>query len=317
MQPEVRTYLEKVRSHLYLRADVEKQLITELNSHLQQKIDDLTSQDCPQEEAVRQAIFSFGEAESVARLLYEACCKGSWADALKFSLPHLLAAVIFASAPFHKVPVLLPVFVLFILVSLAGWLHGKPDWLYSWVGYTLLPLFAGCFLLLPITGRFINALFGSGSFSSWGTLIAAIGYYILSACILLNVSLHAIKRDWLLASLMLAPLPIISCWLYHMQQAGGFFTGADIEQLNQPVAQALIVLAFTAAVFVRLRQRVLKAGVIVTVLMISMMVVGQSLWGNIGFFGALGLSLFSLLVFIIPAVTNAAIGHGEPLLKTP
>jgi uncharacterized membrane protein len=79
----------------------------------------------------------------------------------------------------------------------------------------------------------------------------------------------------------------------------------------------LLVLGFTSVLFIRLRQRLLKAGVAVTVLFISMMVVGQSLWGDVGFFGLLGLSLFSLLIFVIPAITSAAIGHGDPLLDTP
>ncbi|MDD4635267.1 MAG: permease prefix domain 1-containing protein [Dehalococcoidales bacterium] len=317
MQPEVRIYLEEVRSHLYLRMDIEKQLTAELNSHLQQKINDLVMQGYSQEEAIKNAIISFGKAESVARLLYEACCKGSWIDALILSFPHFLAALVFVSNPLHKAEIILPIFGIFIAVSLFGWFRGKPDWLYSWVGYTMLPLFAGGFLLIPIVGQFINAVFAGGIFPPIGLFIG-VGFYCLSAVwIVLKLSLQVIKRDWLLASLMLAPLPIIGCWLFHIQQTGGLFTGIEIEYLTQPVAQALLVLGFTSVLFIRLRQRLLKAGVAVTVLFISMMVVGQSLWGDVGFFGLLGLSLFSLLIFVIPAITSAAIGHGDPLLDTP
>lgn len=317
MQPEVRIYLEEVRSHLYLRTDIEKQLITELNSHLQQKINDLVSQGYSQEEAIKNAIIAFGKAESVARLLYEACCKGSWIDALKLSFPHFLAALIFVSSPLHKTVIILPIFGIFIAVSLLGWLRGKPDWLYSWIGYTMLPLFAGGFLMIPIVRQFINAMFADGLFPPIGLFIVVVIYYLLAVWIVLRVSLQVIKRDWLIASLMLAPVPIIGCWLFHIQQTSGLYTGVEIEYLTQPVAQALLVLGFTSVLFIRLRQRLLKAGVAVTVLFISMMVVGQSLWGNIGFFGLLCLSLFSLSIFVIPAITSAAIGHGDPLLDTP
>jgi hypothetical protein len=313
MQTEVRIYLEEVRSHLYLKTDLEKQLINELNSHLQQKIDDLTSQGLSEEDAIHQAILSFGRAENVARLLYEACCKGSWADALKLSFPHFLAAVLFVSSPLHKTEVLLPLFGIFISVSLFAWARGKPDWLYSWVGYTLLPLFAGGFLLAPAITQSFEAIFGEGAWPSTGLLIEVALYYLLTIWVVLRISLQVIKRDWLLASLMLAPVPIIGCWLFYTQQAGGFYAGMEFDYLNQPVAQALMVLGFTSVLFIRMRRRVLKAGVAITVSAISMMVVGQALWGDIGFFGLLGLSLFSMLVFIIPAITNAAIGHGDPL----
>lgn len=313
MQPEVRTYLEDIRSQLYLRDDLEKQLIAELNCHLQQRISELTTQGYTTKEATELAINSFGNAESVSRLLYEACSKGRWTDAFKLSLPHFVAAAVFASSPLFKTEIIILILGIFIFVSLCGWLRDKPDWSYSWLGYSLLPLFAVGFLLIPTITQFVNALFGSASFPDASTMIMIAIYYILAIVILFRVSFHAVKRDWLLAALMLAPLPIIGCWLFHMQQANGIYTDAELNLFNRPVAQALFVLGFTSVLFIRLRQRVLKVGVAITVTAISMMVIGQTLWGDIGFFGLMGLSLFSLLIFIIPAVTNAAIGHGTSI----
>ncbi|MDD2252103.1 MAG: permease prefix domain 1-containing protein [Dehalococcoidales bacterium] len=317
MQPEVRTYLEEVRSHLYLRTDVEKQLIAELDSHLQQNIEERLNQGQTKDEAIFQAIQAFGKAEEVARLLYEACCKGTWTDALKLSLPHFLAAALFISSPLHKAEFLLLLYGVFISVSFFGWLRGKPDWLFSWLGYTLLPVFAGGFLLAPTISQALRSAFGNGAFPSAGLTAEVAIYYLLAIWLVLRISIKVIKRDWLLASLMLAPLPIVGCWMFHVQQAGGFYTGVEYEYFNQPVSQALMVLGFTSVLFIRMRRRVLKAGVAITVSAISMMGVAQSLWGDIGFFGLMGLSLVSLIIFIIPAITSAAIGHGDSLLDIP
>ncbi len=313
MDTVFRNYLCQVRARLHLKEELENQLISELSSHFYEKTSELKKQGLSDEEAAKKAIESFGAPEEVAQLLYEACSKGSMKDALKLSTPHFIVAALFASGLLHNFQVVLPAFGVVLVVAVSGWWRGRPDWLYSWIGYALMPLFAGVFLLLPVIQQVIMALFYGGSLPATGLLIGAVAFFLMALWIILTISVQVIRRDWLIASLMLAPVPIIACWLFHMHYGGGILGGSEFVHLNQPIAQALMVLGFTSVLFIRLRQRIIKTGVIITVSIISMMMIGQSFWGDIGFFGLMGLSLVSLTIFILPAITEALIGQGEPL----
>jgi hypothetical protein len=313
MLPEVKHYLDEVKSRLYLRREVECQLIHELDSYFEEKIADLQKQGIPEEQAARKAIEDCGPPEKLSRLLYEACSRGSWTIALKLSLPHFLAAALFASSSLHKLEILLLAFAIVSSVSLYGWRRLIPDWLYSWVGYALLPLFGGGFLLLPLVWDTLTSVLSGNMIPAVGILLVIAACYMIGMWLVLRISMTVIKRDWLLASLMLAPVPIIGCWLFHLQQTTGMNGVASLPDLNQPVAQGLLLLGITSVLFIRLRPRLLKAGAIITVSSISMLSVGQSLWGNLGFWGLMGLSIFSLIFFLVPAVTHLFIARSQTL----
>ena len=310
LSPEISNYLEEVRSHLHLAVATERQLIGELNAHFQEKLTELKEQGISDSEAIRIAIESFGRAKTVAQLLYEACSKGSWADALRISLPHIIVATLFIGHLLYNPATALTVFVFIVLVTLFGWWRGKPGWLYSWVGYALMPLLVGGFAFWPVINQAFTALIGNGVMPSTWMLVVAIAFYGLTLWLIVRITIHAVRRDWLLASLMLVPLPIVGCWLFSIEQAGGIFGGAALYHWDGSMALALGVLGITSIVFIRLRQRVLKGGAIVTVGAISMMMVGQSLWGDIGFFGLMALSIFMLIVLFAPAFIETVIGRG-------
>jgi hypothetical protein len=179
-----------------------------------------------------------------------------------------------------------------------------------------MPLLVGGFAFWPVITQAFTALFGSGIMPSIWLLMVAVTFYGLAIWLLVRITIRVVRRDWLLASLMLVPLPIVGCWLFFIEQAGGVFGRAGLNHWDGSMALALGVLGITSVVFIRLRQRVLKGGAVVTVGAISMMMVGQSLWGDIGFFGLMALSLFMLIVLFTPALLEAVIGHGEHKIDT-
>jgi hypothetical protein len=291
----------------------EKRVIGELYTYFQEKVADLQEQGIPEAEATRDAIKSFGRARVVARLMYEAYSKGSWVEAVITSLPHLIIAALFATHLWHYPALSLIILGSIVGVTLGGWWHGKPNWLYSWIGYSLLPLLIVGVISRHMLGQALSPLFGGywtpATILSLSLLLAL---YLLSLAIIISTTVRVVRRDWILASLMLVPLPILGIWLFNVEQAGGLFHGgAMLHQWDGAMASVLIVLAAASAIFIRLRQRVLKAGALIIIGMLAGAIAVNNIWGNLSFLGLLVVSLLLLLFLLSPALLEARIGHGE------
>jgi len=311
---EIRNYLDEVRSHLHLDPVTERQVIGELYTHFQEKVAELRQKGVSEKEAARAAIESFGRARVVARLMYEACSKGNWSDAMMASLPHLLLASLFASHLWRDLLMAPIIFIAIVCVTLFGWWHGKPNWLYSWIGYSLVPLLIGGYASWPTLHQAASFLFTrEGSLPSGWSLLLVFALFAFSLWVIIMTTNRVIRRDWILASMMLVPLPILGSWLFNIEQFGGLFQGnaAALHQWDTTMALAFVVLAVTSATFILLRRRVLKVGAVIIVGSIALAMVGHNLWGGLGFFGLLGLFLLMLIFLFTPAFVESKIGHGE------
>lgn len=310
----VRDYLDDIRSHLHLDAVTEKRVISELYTYFEERVEELQQTGVSERDATSTAIESFGRARVVARLMYEAHSRGNWIEAVLTSVPYLIIAGLFVTHLWHH-PIVAPIaFISIVCVTLFGWWHGKPNWLYSWIGFSLLPL-----LIIGFTSRFIVEQAMSVLLWNYGTLPGVLSwlllstFYLLSLWIIIRTTIRVVKRDWILASLMLVPLPIFGSWLFSIEQAGSLFqgTGAMLQQWDAPMALALVLLGVTSATFIRLRQRVLKVGALITVGSSSLAMVGHNFWGDLGLFGLLAMSFLMLVFLLIPALIESRIGHGE------
>lgn len=312
--PEVRSYLDDVRSHLHLDPVTERRIVRELYTYFQERVEELRQTGLSESDATKAAIRSFGRARVVAQRMYEAHSKGSWREAAIATSPHLIIASLFALHLWRH-PILAPTaFALIVCVTLYGWWHGKPNWLYPWIGYSLLPLLIGAYASAPTLGQAASfLLWGRGSFPSGWLLLLIFMLFSFSIWIIVSTTIGVVRRDWILASLMLVPLPVVGGWLVSLGQAGGLFQG-NVEVLQQSdmrMMLALIALGVTSAAFIRFRQRVLKVGALVTVGTIALVMIGHNLWGDWGFLGPL-LAALVLLVFVLsPALVEAKVGHGE------
>ncbi|MFC1914085.1 hypothetical protein ACFLXF_02290 [Chloroflexota bacterium] len=101
MSPEIREYLDEVRSHLHLDPPTEKRILGELYTYFQEKMAELQGKGLSEEDAAGEAIKSFGRARVVARLMYEAYSEGTWIEAFLSAIPHLLVAGLFVSHLWH------------------------------------------------------------------------------------------------------------------------------------------------------------------------------------------------------------------------
>ncbi len=314
MLTEVISYLHQIKSHLRLDPTTEKQIIGELYTHFQEKVAERQRFGINEKEASHEAIQSFGQAKTIARLLYEAHSKGSWMDAIMTGLPHLMVAILFASHLWYHYIVAPLVFMLIVSVTLFGWWRGKPGWLYSWIGYSLFPLLLVGYISRSIPGQAISFLFrGEGMLPSLWLLLLVIGSYILYTWIIVRTTIRVVKRDWIFGSLMLIPLPILGCWLYNVEQSGSIFitNGMVLHQWDGIMAFALLVLGITSLVFIRLRQRIIKFIALAIFSSITFTIVAHNLWGDIGFFSVIILAVLMLLYLLIPALVESRVGHGE------
>lgn len=314
MQTEIRDYLNEVKSHLHLDQDTEMQVMREMFGYFQEKTADLKASGLSDKEATRTAVQSCGRARVIARRMYEAYSRGSWMEAAMAFLPHVIIAMLFLSH-LWKHPIVAPVAFAFIVgVTLYEWWHSKSSWLYPWVGYSLSLL-----LIIGYSSRHIlvqassSILWQDGTFPPVWKLMLITSMCLFAIWIIVRTTVRVAKRDWILASLMLVPLPIVAGWLLSLEQVGGLFTGnsSALHFSDISMGSALVTLGVTAAVFIRLRQRVLKVGALISIGTIAMAMIAHNLWGSQTFLGLLASSLFLLLLLLSPALLKAKVGHKE------
>ena len=314
MQPEVKNYLDEVSLHLRLDPAIERRIVRELYTDFQDRVAELQASGLSESDATRAASGSLGRPRVIAQRMYEAHSKGSWTEVALASLPHLIIALLFVSHLWRN-PFLAPAALALIVgVTLYGWWHGKPSWLYPWIGYSLLPLLIGGYAFRSTIVEAATYLFwGEGSLPSAWVMTLVLALILFSLWIIIRTTIRVVKRDWLLASLMLVPLPVVGGWLLNLGGSGGLFQRdmALLHQLDGPMALALICLAATSAVFIRLRQRVLKFVALLAIGTIAMATVGQYFGGPSGFFGLLVTSLILSAFLLSPALLEAKVGHGE------
>jgi hypothetical protein len=272
MQPEVATYLEEVQSRLHLDPRTERRVISELTSHFDEKVIELRGQGVPEEAAARAALDSFGDARLIARLMYESYSRGSWTEALISCQPHLWVAALFATHVWRHPLLLGAAFAAIIVIALLGWRNGTPNWLYSWVGYAMAPLLIASYLCMdPVAQTVSWVLRGAGAPAPMWQLGVYALLYVFTTWLIASTAVTAARRDWILLSLMLLPLPVMGFWLVTVSQSVGVLANAlqsleaRFSAWDGAMADFFLVLAVTTALFVRVRRRHVKVLAVVAV----------------------------------------------------
>jgi len=290
-------YLDSIRDHLRLDPLSEGEIISELETHIEDKLQELREAGLSEEEAARTCVKLLGSAKLVARQVYEAHSQGTWRQTLLASMPHLLFGVIFALNWWQGIGWLLIMLILVLSMAVYGWWHGRPTWLFPWLGYSLLPVVvAGLFLLYLPKGW------------SW---LAILLYIPLALWLLYSIAVQAIKKDWLYSSLMLFPLPIIIGWFIAVGQEGEFpeFSLERLHDLAPWIGLSFLALAATVAAFVRLRQRWLKLAVLFVSGLLTLTIVVYYADGGLSLPAFLVLIVMMFGLFLSPALLERRLRH--------
>jgi len=291
MRPELRKYLASVSMHSRLDPAARDDLVRELNSHLEEEIEELCEAGHTGADAVDMATRRFGNAREIGREMYEVYSAGTWRQAWLSALPHLLVAGAFA---FHLWR--MSFWVIFLIgfavagVTAVGWLLRRPPWYYSWLGYCILLLLALAFLLVVMGARSVSFL-AAGSSGLWVAIVVYIG---LALCVLGLAVLRAVQRDWLFASLMLLPFPVFLVWLVALERDVGLtaYAGAGFEGRDTAVALTFLLLGAVGALFVRARQRGYKAAALGLGTLLTLAIVWRSTQAGFSPVVCFGLAVF-------------------------
>lgn len=288
MATELDRYLQDIRDSLRLDPSSEQEILSELETHAEDRLEEMREAGLSEEEAARECVGLLGSAKMVARQIYEAHSQGTWRQALLASLPHLFFAFLFALQWWNIgwLPVMLAL-VLGIVVY--GWCHGKPTWLFPWLGYSLLPVvIAGVLLLYLPTGW------------AWATILL---YVPLILWLLCYITIKAINRDWVYSALMLLPVPSVVGW-FLAARLGDKLDRVNLRHLNDfaPwIGLSFLVCAVAATVFIRLRQRRLRVVALGVSGLLTLALVAVAS-DSLGFPAILALSLLLLAFLSVPAL---------------
>jgi hypothetical protein len=278
---------------------VESEVIHELETHIEDELQELREAGLSEEEAANTCLKLLGSAKVVARQIYEAHSQGSWSQALLAAMPHMLFGLLFAVNWWRGIGWLLGMLVLVLSMAVYGWWRGKPAWLFPWLGYSLLPVVAAGLLLLYLPEGW-----------SW---VAILFYIPLALWLLYSITVQTIKRDWLYTSLMLLPLPAIIGWFVAVEPVHKFPEHwlQRIEQFAPWIGLTFLALALTVATFIRLRKRWLRVSVLVVSGLITLTMVAYYTNGRLSLPALLILIVVMLLLLLSPALVERTLKHTE------
>ena len=290
-------YLDSVRENLRLDRSLEREVIQELETHIEDELQELKDAGLSEEEAARACLTLMGSAKTVARQIYESHSQGSWTQALFAAMPHLLFGLLFALNWWRGIIGLLAVLVLVLSVAVYGWWRGKPAWLFPWLGYSLLPVvFAGLLLLYLPEGW------------AW---VAILIYIPMALWLVYSITAKSIKKDWLYSSLMLLPLPIIIGWFLAVEPVDRVpqYWLQSLQDFAPWIGLSFLALGVAVATFIRLRKRWLRISVLVMSGLITLTMIAYYTEGRLSIFALLILSIVMLILLLSPALVERRLKH--------
>jgi hypothetical protein len=304
---EVDSYLSEVRAHLHLDPSLERRVIGELTTHFEDKVRDLRTEGLAEQEAVREAIASFGGARTIARQLYEAHSRGTWVETFLACQPHLLAAALFAAHQWRNAKLLGLFSVVLVGMAVAGWRRGRPPWVHSWAGYAFFPLLVLGWLGRGVLARAAAAVVSGASIPApvWQP-VALLALLVAGSVLLVRALRLASMRDWVIAALLMLPQPVFGAWLLAVERFGGL--ASDGEPLaaalrwDPAMAELCLLLAAASALAIRARSRLLKAAAIMAAGIGGGAMIVRVTSTDAGFAGLAVASLVSAALLAAPAL---------------
>ncbi len=295
--PTKLNYTDSLKDYLRLDTTIEGNVVRELNAHLEDKSHELIESGLSEEEATATAAKLLGSPRIVSKQMYEVYSQGSWRQALFAALPHLLVAALFAMRFWQNTFWLVGMLGAITGAVIYGWCHGKPAWLFPWLGYCLIPVIAVGILLIYLPGSWV-----------WFTATA---YVPLALLVIFSVTKQTIRKDWLFASLMLLPIPIVLGWMLALELEDKLIWQEQLFEFASLIALSFAVLALTVVTFIRIRQRWAKVGALLTLEVLTLVMIGLGGKSAIGFGGWLILALLALLLLLGPALLERKIREAD------
>ena len=305
MTLELAQYLEQIRQSAKLERLDETGVMSELEAHIEDTLEDLTKKGFSKEEALQTCLDRMGSTRLIARQIYEAHSQGSWKQVTLSILPHLIFALLFALNWWHYPGWLTIVLLLTLATAVYGWWNGKPNWVFSWLGVSLIPVLAVGILLLYLP-------------RAW-TLLSLLVYFPLALWWVFRIVVETTRRDWIFGSLALVPLPIIGGWFLTIAPDFTFSeeTMARAMYYAPWIALSFLVLAFIIAAIIRIRQRWLRITFMITSAALTLNLIIFQATRQLGTTTFFGMMLITWGIFLFPPVLERLLRKGKKSLWKP
>jgi len=299
MAPVLTQYLETVKDNLRLTPEEELDIINELETHIQDEVQELKQAGLSEEEATHTCLRLLGSARVIARQIYEAHSQRHWKQALLAAAPHLIYGMLFVLNWWQYIGWGTIMLLVVLSIALYGLWRGRPTWVFPWLGYTLVPvIMAGILLLYLPRGWYWMAVPIYMFLTSWWV------YYIVE---------QTLRSDWLFSSLMLLPVPIVTGWVLAIRP----WTGAVAEIFDRiydfapAIAVSFLTLSLTIVSFFRVRQRWLRAALLIMSGLLALAMIAYYTEGQLSIpaFSVLVLAMVGL--FLVPAFLERRIRKGS------
>ncbi len=290
---ELQQYLGDIKRQLRLEPTSEREIIRELETHIEEESEELCEAGFTPEEATKIVTARLGSSQSLARGIHRVHCRGAWLQALLTALPLLLIALTFAFHLWYDWQCVALLSTSIVGFAIYKWRRDRPVWLYPWLGY--------CFLLLLLLPLFL----WGGLPHLWFWLLLPV-YIPLALWLVCFIVVRVIRRDWLFASVMMLPLPVVISWLITLEGKGGIYSEQAMQNSSTPIALTFLCLGLAIAISTRLRQRWLKIGLLLTAtlaILIAILIVNGPAF--------LALAFFLTSLFFTPKLLERRIGHRE------
>jgi hypothetical protein len=299
MTPVLSQYLEAIKDNLRLDPAEELDVINELETHIEDRVQELKQTGLTEEEATRTCLRLLGSARVIARQIYEAHSQRHWKQAILAATPHLLYGVLFALNWWQYIGWGTVMLMVVLSIVLYGLWRGKPSWVFPWLGYTLLPVAVAGILLLYLPRGWY-----------W---IAVPVYMFLASWWVYSIIEQTIRTDWLFSTLMLLPTPIVIGWVLAIRP----WTGSAPEIFGRiydfapAIALSFLALALTIVAFLRIRQRWLRATLLILSGLLTLTMIAYYTQGRMSSPAFSILVLAMLGLFLVPAFLERQIRKGS------
>jgi hypothetical protein len=309
MPGSINNYLNSLARRLHLDPHREREILEELQAHIEDKAAEKEAEGLDRETALACAIEEMGAPRTLASRMYAVHSTGIWRDVLLAVLPHFLLAALFALHLWSHYFLVTVVLVCIAFVTWRNWRAGHPSqWSYTWMGYTLAAPAISWLLSLITLGYGGWTLLTTGQLPFNVVLfVLLIGYVPFSMWIVFNVVSKIAERDWLLVSLTALPFPFLTSWVLFLNWSGGLWNDHAERMQQSDTARVFIFLALavTTAVFLKVGPRALRIGLLALITCILIVITALSLPVDLGFV-AVGLMILASLAFLLsPAVLEA------------
>ena len=307
MTSHIRGYLNDLARQLHLDPEEERGILSELESHISDRAQELMEAGLASDVALHAAINDFGASDEIADRLYEVHSRGSWNHTTLAALPHLLLSLMFALHLWVNPAWVAILVAASVGMTVLGWRKGRARWTYPWLGYCLVVPILSWGLAMTAVG------YGAWSVVARSVLPFSIPIYIASLAyvafslwfVIKNVS-KVVRPDWIMASLAVLPLPFLGYWFFYFYKRGEVLQSDArvMQEIDSAAAIVFLILGAATAVFFRVGRRMIRVVLLIITAPSLIVLAWVSYQGGAGYFAVFFFSAISLAILLTPALLD-------------